>query len=168
MNTVRVCFFSLSQHKSRDLAASQLRPFRYLTIISFPKLFKIETSHCLFFGFCFSSLYLFPFKVILEDLPDEFASALREYNRQVTDVFSQYLTAVAADLERERGEENKLPLSGIGKIRFLIILYLTFSFFFHQWSSYHELLVILAGSKIFKLSHGQFHGIARLWFACIS
>ena len=52
----------------------------------------------------------------MEDLPDEFASALREYNRQVTDVFSQYLTAVAADLERERGEENKLPLSGIGKI----------------------------------------------------
>ena len=66
----------------------------------------------------------------MEDLPDEFASALREYNRQVTDVFSQYLTTVAADLERERGEENKLPLSGIGKIRFLIILYLTFSFFF--------------------------------------
>ena len=66
----------------------------------------------------------------MEDLPDEFASALREYNRQVTDVFSQYLTTVVADLERERGEENKLPLSGIGKIRFLIILYLTFSFFF--------------------------------------
>ena len=130
MNTVRVCFFSLSQHNSRDLAASQLRPFRYLTIISFPILFKIETSHCLFFGICFSSLYLFPFKVILEDLPDEFASALREYNRQVTDVFSQYLTTVVADLERERGEENKLPLSGIGKIRLLIILYLTFSFFF--------------------------------------
>ncbi|XP_027035542.1 probable ATP-dependent RNA helicase DDX60 [Pocillopora damicornis] len=52
-------------------------------------------------------------KVILEDLPDEFATALREYNRQVTDVFSQYLTTVAADLEKERGEENKLPLSGI-------------------------------------------------------
>ena len=65
-------------------------------------------------------------KVILEDLPDEFATALREYNRQVTDVFSQYLTTVAADLEKERGEENKLPLSGIGKIRSLIILYVTF------------------------------------------
>ena len=64
---------------------------------------------------CFSSLYLFPLKVILEDLPDEFATALREYNRQVTDVFSQYLTAVAADFEKERGGENKLPLSGIGK-----------------------------------------------------
>ena len=71
---------------------------------------------CCFLGFFFSSIYLFPFKVILEDLPDEFASALREYNRQVTDVFSQYLTTVVADLERERGEENKLPLSGIGKI----------------------------------------------------
>ena len=105
----------------------------------------------------------------MEDLPDEFASALREYNRQVTDVFSQYLTTVVADLERERGEENKLPLSGIGKI-LTIPYYFIFDifFFFHQWSSYHELLVILAGSKIFKLSHGQFHGIARLWFACIS
>ena len=65
----------------------------------------------------------------MEDLPDEFASALREYNRQVTDVFSQYLTTVAADLERERGEENKLPLSGIGKIRSFIILYVTIFFF---------------------------------------
>ena len=64
---------------------------------------------------CFSFLYLFPLKVILEDLPDEFATALREYNRQVTDVFSQYLTAVAADFEKERGVENKLPLTGIGK-----------------------------------------------------
>ena len=84
---------------------------------------------CCFLGFFFSSIYLFPFKVILEDLPDEFATALREYNRQVTDVFSQYLTAVAADLEKERGEENKLPLSGIGKIWFLIILYFTIFFF---------------------------------------
>ena len=65
----------------------------------------------------------------MEDLPDEFASALREYNRQVTDVFSQYLTTVAADLERERGEENKLPLSGIGKIRSLMIFYFTIFFF---------------------------------------
>ena len=85
---------------------------------------------CCFFGFCFSSIYLFPFKVILEDLPDEFASALREYNRQVTDVFSQYLTTVAADLDKERGEENKLPLSGIGKIRSLMIFYFTIFFFF--------------------------------------
>ncbi|XP_020629139.1 probable ATP-dependent RNA helicase DDX60 isoform X1 [Orbicella faveolata] len=52
-------------------------------------------------------------KVILEDLPDEFAEALQAYNRQVTDVFSQYLKTVAAELEEERGEENKLPLSGI-------------------------------------------------------
>ena len=66
----------------------------------------------------------------MEDLPDEFASALREYNRQVTDVFSQYLTTVVADLERERGEENKLPLSGIGKIRSLMIFYCTIFFFF--------------------------------------
>ena len=65
----------------------------------------------------------------MEDLPDEFATALREYNRQVTDVFSQYLTAVAADLEKERGEENKLPLSGIGKIRSFMISYFTIFFF---------------------------------------
>ena len=116
-----------------------------------------------FFGFCFSSIYLFPFKVILEDLPDEFATALREYNRKVTDVFSQYLTAVAADLEKERGEENKLPLSGIGKIRFLMIFYFTI-FFFYQCSPCYELLVILAGSKIFKLIHDQFLCIARLCF----
>ena len=57
----------------------------------------------------------FSFKVILEDLPDEFAEALQAYNRQVTDVFSQYLKTVAAELEKDRGEENKLPLSGIGK-----------------------------------------------------
>ena len=80
------------------------------------------------FGIRFSSWYLFPFKVILDDLPNEFATALREYNRQVTDVFSQYLTTVAADLEKERGEENKLPLSGIGKIRSFIILYVTIFF----------------------------------------
>ena len=78
--------------------------------------------------FRFSTWYLFPFKVILDDLPNEFATALREYNRQVTDVFSQYLTAVAADLEQERGEENKLPLSGIGKVRSFIILYVTIFF----------------------------------------
>ncbi|XP_078360877.1 putative ATP-dependent RNA helicase DDX60 [Oculina patagonica] len=52
-------------------------------------------------------------KVILEDLPYEFAEALQDYNRQVTDVFSQYLTTVAAEIEKDRGEENKLPLSGI-------------------------------------------------------
>ncbi|XP_020629138.1 probable ATP-dependent RNA helicase DDX60 [Orbicella faveolata] len=52
-------------------------------------------------------------KVILEDLPDEFAEALQAYNRQVTDVFSQYLKTVAAEPEKDRGEENKLPLSGI-------------------------------------------------------
>ena len=80
------------------------------------------------FGIRFSSWYLFPFKVILDDLPNEFATALREYNRQVTDVFGQYLTTVAADLEKERGEENKLPLSGIGKIRSFIILYVTIFF----------------------------------------
>lgn len=53
--------------------------------------------------------------VILDDLPDEFAEALQDYNRQVTDVFSQYLKAVAVQLEKDQGEENKLPLSGIGK-----------------------------------------------------
>ena len=87
------------------------------------------TAYFSVFGIRFSSWYLFPFKVILDDLPNEFATALREYNRQVTDVFSQYLTAVAADLEKERGEENKLPLSGIGKIRSFIILYVTIFFF---------------------------------------
>ncbi|XP_068713439.1 probable ATP-dependent RNA helicase DDX60 isoform X2 [Montipora foliosa] len=52
-------------------------------------------------------------KVILEDLPREFAEALRSYNEEVTNVFRQYLTTVAAEHEREQGEENKLPLSGI-------------------------------------------------------
>ena len=51
----------------------------------------------------------------MEDLPDEFAEALQAYNRQVTDVFRQYLQTVTAELKEERGEENKLPLSGIGK-----------------------------------------------------
>lgn len=56
-------------------------------------------------------------QVILEDLPKEFAEALQSYNAQVTKVFSQYLTTVATEQERQRGEENKLPLSGIGKRR---------------------------------------------------
>ena len=86
------------------------------------------TAYFSVFGFRFSSTYLFPFKVILEGLPHEFAAARKEYNRQVTDVFRQYFITVAADLERERGEENKLPLSGIGKIRSLIILYVTILF----------------------------------------
>lgn len=51
----------------------------------------------------------------MEDLPEEFAEALQDYNRQVTEVFSQYLTTVAAELEKDLGEEKKLPLSGIGK-----------------------------------------------------
>jgi len=53
----------------------------------------------------------------LEDLPSDFAEALQTYNTQVTNVFSQYLTTVAAEHERGRGEENKLPLSGIGNKR---------------------------------------------------
>ncbi|CAH3109024.1 unnamed protein product [Pocillopora meandrina] len=52
-------------------------------------------------------------KVILEDLPNEFVKAVKSYNRQVTDVFSQYLATVAQWLEKDRGEDNKLPLSGI-------------------------------------------------------
>lgn len=52
-------------------------------------------------------------KVFLEDLPSEFAKAVKSYNRQVTDVFSQYLATVAKWLEKDRGEDNKLPLSGI-------------------------------------------------------
>lgn len=51
----------------------------------------------------------------MEDLPSEFAEALQDYNRQVTDVFSQYLATVAAELEKDRGKENKLPLSAIGE-----------------------------------------------------
>ena len=51
----------------------------------------------------------------MEDLPDEFAEAIQDYNRQVTEVFRQYLKTVAAELEKERGEEKKLPLSGIGR-----------------------------------------------------
>ncbi|XP_044173202.1 probable ATP-dependent RNA helicase DDX60 isoform X1 [Acropora millepora] len=52
-------------------------------------------------------------KVILEDLPDKFAQAIQDYNRQVTEVFSQYLKTVAGELEKDLGEEKKLPLSGI-------------------------------------------------------
>ncbi|KAK2572326.1 putative ATP-dependent RNA helicase DDX60 [Acropora cervicornis] len=52
-------------------------------------------------------------KVILEDLPYEFAEGIEDYNRQVTEVFSQYLKTVASELEKDRGEEKKLPLSGI-------------------------------------------------------
>lgn len=63
---------------------------------------------------CCLSLQLILFQVILEDLPHDFAEALQDYNDQVTSVFSQYLTTVAAELENDRGEENKLPLSGIG------------------------------------------------------
>ena len=51
----------------------------------------------------------------MEDLPHEFAEALQDYNDQVTKVFSRYLTTVATEQEKQRGEENKLPLSGIGK-----------------------------------------------------
>ena len=51
----------------------------------------------------------------MEDLPEEFSDALQGYNAEVTKVFSQYLIAVATEHERQRGEENKLPLSGIGK-----------------------------------------------------
>jgi len=49
----------------------------------------------------------------LEDLPYEFAEGIEDYNRQVTEVFSQYLKTVASELEKDRGEEKKLPLSGI-------------------------------------------------------
>ncbi|KAM7443056.1 putative ATP-dependent RNA helicase ddx60 [Porites harrisoni] len=52
-------------------------------------------------------------KVVLEDLPEEFSDALQGYNAEVTKVFSQYLITVATEHERQRGEENKLPLSGI-------------------------------------------------------
>ncbi|PFX17719.1 putative ATP-dependent RNA helicase DDX60 [Stylophora pistillata] len=52
-------------------------------------------------------------KVILEPLPEDFAEALSDYNRQVTNIFSQYLATVAKDLEKESGEDIKLPLSGI-------------------------------------------------------
>ena len=65
--------------------------------------------------FFFFFLQLELSKVILEDLPKKFAKALRSYNEQVTKVFTQYLTTVAAEHERNRGEENKLPLSGIGE-----------------------------------------------------
>ncbi|XP_022789735.1 probable ATP-dependent RNA helicase DDX60 [Stylophora pistillata] len=52
-------------------------------------------------------------KVILEPLPTDFSEALGDYNRQVTNIFSQYLASVAKDLEKECGEDIKLPLSGI-------------------------------------------------------
>ena len=64
-------------------------------------------------------------KVILEDLPDKFAQAIQDYNRQVTEVFSQYLKTVAAELEKDLGEEKKLPLSGIGKNNTLLATYIS-------------------------------------------
>lgn len=51
----------------------------------------------------------------MEDLPEEFTDALQGYNAEVTKVFSQYLITVATEHESQRGEEKKLPLSGIGK-----------------------------------------------------
>ena len=62
-------------------------------------------------------------QVILEDLPNEFVKAVKSYNRQVTHVFSQYLATVAKWLEKDRGEDNKLPLSGIGKNYLMRILF---------------------------------------------
>ena len=62
-------------------------------------------------------------QVILEDLPNEFVKAVKSYNRQVTHVFSQYLATVAKWLEKDRGEDNKLPLSGISKNYLMRILF---------------------------------------------
>ena len=61
----------------------------------------------------------------MEDLPYEFAEAIEDYNRQVTEVFSQYLKTVASELEKDRGEEKKLPLSGIGKKDLLLATYIS-------------------------------------------
>ena len=79
-------------------------------------------------------------QVILEDLPNEFVEAVKSYNRQVTDVFSQYLATVAKWLEKDRGEDNKLPLSGIGEnylmcilVRMILILACTVN-----WNIYSE------------------------------
>ncbi|PFX17720.1 putative ATP-dependent RNA helicase DDX60 [Stylophora pistillata] len=71
---------------------------------------RMETQIKLHFLF---SVELLTRLVFLEDLPSEFAKAVKSYNRQVTDVFSQYLATVAKWLEKDRGEDNKLPLSGI-------------------------------------------------------
>ena len=60
----------------------------------------------------------------MEDLPRKFAKALKDYNRQVTEVFNQYLQTVATELKKDQGEENKLPLSGIGKIYTLFAVYI--------------------------------------------
>ena len=59
----------------------------------------------------------------MEDLPNEFVKAVKSYNRQVTHVFSQYLAAVAKWLEKDRGEDNKLPLSGIGENYLMCVLF---------------------------------------------
>ena len=60
--------------------------------------------------------------MILEDLPDEFAKVVESYNREVTDIFSQYPATVAKWLGEGRGENHKLPLSGIGKKYLMHIL----------------------------------------------
>ena len=61
-------------------------------------------------------------QLILEDLPDEFAKVVESYNREVTDIFSQYPATVAKWLGEGRGENHKLPLSGIGKKYLMHIL----------------------------------------------
>ena len=61
-------------------------------------------------------------QLILEDLPDEFAKVVESYNRKVTDIFSQYPGTVAKWLGEGRGENYKLPLSGIGKKYLIHIL----------------------------------------------
>ena len=57
----------------------------------------------------------FDFQVILEDLPEEFAYALNEYNQRVNEIFHQYLTTVANQVTQQEGRERKLPLSSIGE-----------------------------------------------------
>lgn len=61
-------------------------------------------------------------QLILEDLPDEFAKVVESYNREVTDIFSQYPATVAKWLGEGKGENHKLPLSGIGKKYLMHIL----------------------------------------------
>ena len=61
-------------------------------------------------------------QLILEDLPDEFAKVVESYNREVTDIFSQYPATVAKWLGEGRVENHKLPLSGIGKKYLMHIL----------------------------------------------
>lgn len=55
------------------------------------------------------------FQVKLEEMPSQFKEALEEYNIRAVDVFGLYLRTLGNKIKAEHGEENRLPLSRVGK-----------------------------------------------------